>query len=52
MGHTDAGLALRIYAQAMRSEADKAGRLLALVQGSLDSESHIPAAPIGEAHSG
>jgi integrase len=33
MGHTDAGLALRIYAQAMRFSDDEKARLVALVNG-------------------
>lgn len=34
MGHTDAGLALRIYAHAMRRDDAEAGKLTALVEGS------------------
>jgi integrase len=34
MGHTDPGLALRIYRQAMRRGEDEKARLLALVEGS------------------
>jgi hypothetical protein len=40
LGHTHPGLALRIYAAAMRRDDDENGRLRALIEGSLVTSDH------------
>ncbi len=45
MGHTDPGLALAIYAQAMRRQEGEAGRLQALVNGAYWTDAGRRAAP-------